>query len=224
MTFAGCDPISSHGASDIFLARVDSTGSCRYAASFGDEQAQCYPWCELDLWVTATGEVVLAGAYYGVVDFGAGPMVSGAISDGFVALFEPYAAAGTPQLRWSLGFGDAQEQRLYAAAQHGEQLVVSGLASGTFSLGSFAIADETFGKDVVVAGIDLDGEVRWLEQWHNDALQQDTNDRAGARVAARDGHGIAVGGGFRGELTIGDRRLTSSDPSGYDGFVVKMMR
>jgi hypothetical protein len=78
-------------------------------------------------------------------------------------------------------------------------------------------ADETFGKDVIVAGIDVDGEVRWLERWQNDALQQDTNDRAGARVAARAGHGIAVGGGFRGELTIGDRRLTSSDPSGYDG-------
>ncbi len=187
----GCEPVTSGGATDLFLARLGPDGTCRYAAAFGDEQHQCYPWCELDLAVTPAGEVVLAGAYYGAMDLGSGTMVSGTVADGFVALFEPVASAGKPRPRWSFGFGDNFEQRLYAVALHDDEIVVSGLATGIFTLGDVDIIDETFAKDVVVAGIDLDGSLRWVEHWPNEGLMHDSDDRAGARLAARKGHGIA---------------------------------
>ena len=82
----GDGPIASAGASDILLAKLDASGNPLWSKRFGDAATdQAGKSVAFDKF----GNALLAGNFYGTVDFGNGPLVSAGGNDIFVAKFTP---------------------------------------------------------------------------------------------------------------------------------------
>ena len=88
----------SAGASDVFLARLDSSGGPVWAQRFGDSADQHLTSVAVD----TSGNVTVTGQFQGTIDFGDGPHTSAGGNDIFVAKLD---ASGLPL--WSKTFGDA---------------------------------------------------------------------------------------------------------------------
>lgn len=95
-------PLTTSGSYDIFLAKVDATGTPLWAQAFpGSAGADAARALTLD----AAGNIVLAGYVRGPVDFGGGPVAWDSASDAFVAQFD---ADGTHLDSESFGGGNEQ--------------------------------------------------------------------------------------------------------------------
>lgn len=105
---------------DVFVAKLDVNGNHLWSWPFGDEQDQIGHGTAVD----KTGNVVLAGAFEGSMDFGA-MLTSEGDKDIFVAKLDP--SSGKPL--WSKQFGDAARQWATAVAVDHEGHV---LLTGTF--------------------------------------------------------------------------------------------
>jgi hypothetical protein len=66
----GSDALASAGNDDVFLAKLDKDGSVVASGSFGDEQSQSLDALAVDMW----GNTVLAGTFFGTIDFGSGTL------------------------------------------------------------------------------------------------------------------------------------------------------
>jgi beta-propeller repeat-containing protein len=118
----------SAGASDVFLARLDSSGFPVWAQSFGDTADQHLT----SLAVDASGNVTVTGQFQGTIDFGDGPHTSAGGNDIFVAKLD---ASGVPL--WSKTFGDvsfAQSGKSISADPSGG-VIVAGVFGGTVDFG-----------------------------------------------------------------------------------------
>ncbi len=91
----GGDNLVSAGASDIFVAKLDQAGDHLWSRRFGDVNDQS----AYSVAVDASQNVIVAGGFYGTVDFGGGPLTSAGGLDLCLVKFD---AAGTHQ--WSRRF------------------------------------------------------------------------------------------------------------------------
>jgi hypothetical protein len=97
----GGGPLSSVGATDIFLVRLDAAGNHVWSERFGDTDDQTGESLAID----ASGNIVIAGYLEGTVDFGGGPLTSAGLGDFVVARFDP---AGDHL--WSRRFGGTSSE------------------------------------------------------------------------------------------------------------------
>lgn len=97
----GGGPLTSAGAQDIFLAKLDKDGNHLWSRRFGDATAQR----ALGMAVDGSEGLILTGSFNGQLDLGGGPLISAGGSDAFVARFN---AEG--QHAWSRRFGDSADQ------------------------------------------------------------------------------------------------------------------
>jgi hypothetical protein len=127
MDFGG-GPIFSSGARDIFLAKLDTTGAHQWSRKFGDNHSQYVS----DIDVDGNDRVVIAGDFYGSVDFGGGPLTSVDLGDVYVATFD---AAGTHVS--SRSFGGEDDQNLWGVDADGyDNITFAGDFSGSIDLGN----------------------------------------------------------------------------------------
>lgn len=82
----GDGPIASAGALDILLAKLDASGNPLWSKRFGDAATD---QAGMSVAFDKFGNALLAGTFYGTVDFGNGPLVSAGGNDIFVAKFTP---------------------------------------------------------------------------------------------------------------------------------------
>ena len=118
----------SAGASDVFLARLDSSGFPVWAQQFGDSADQHLTSVAVD----TSGNVTVTGQFQGTIDFGDGPHTSAGGNDIFVAKLDP---SGLPL--WSKTFGDssfAQSGRSISADPSGG-VVIAGVFAGAVDFG-----------------------------------------------------------------------------------------
>jgi hypothetical protein len=73
----------SMGADDVFWAKFTSAGAFMESRAFGDSASQSLSAMTIDAW----GNTVLAGTFYGSVDFGSGRIEAGDFQKIFVARF-----------------------------------------------------------------------------------------------------------------------------------------
>jgi hypothetical protein len=73
----------SMGADDVFWAKLTSAGALMESRAFGDSASQSLSAMTVDTW----GNTVLAGTFYGSVDFGSGRLDAGEFQKIFVARF-----------------------------------------------------------------------------------------------------------------------------------------
>jgi hypothetical protein len=126
--FGGGSLISSGASStDIFVAKLDSSGNHVWSRGFGDASAQSAYALATD----AAGNVVFSGDLYGSADFGGGVLTFAGDCDLFVAKLD---VSGNHV--WSKRFGDlrAQYGRSVAIDNAGNTLL-SGYFAGTIDLG-----------------------------------------------------------------------------------------
>jgi hypothetical protein len=124
----GQGTMSSAGASDVFVARLDGSGTPVWVQRFGDAADQHIS----SLAVDASGNVTVTGQFQGEIDFGDGPHTSAGGNDVFVAKLD---SAGTAL--WSKSFGDAsfaQGSRSVSADPSGS-VVVAGAFAGSADFG-----------------------------------------------------------------------------------------
>lgn len=134
----GGGPLTSAGHTDIFIAKYDSSGSHLWSKRFGDTHDWERGWA---VSFDGSGDLVVAGEFWGAVDFGGGPLTSHLLneygeSDMFIAKF----TSGGDHL-WSLSYGGIGWDRPAGLAVDG--------TGDVFIAGSFESA-ASFGGDVLV--------------------------------------------------------------------------
>jgi hypothetical protein len=97
----GGGSLSSEGATDAFVAKLDANGAHLWNRRFGDA-GKVDP---MAVAVDGTGNVLLAGYFTGSVDFGGGPLACSGSPDAFLAKLD--ASGGH---LWSKGIGGGGSQ------------------------------------------------------------------------------------------------------------------
>ncbi|MGK3959901.1 SBBP repeat-containing protein [Sorangium sp. So ce118] len=202
----GGTTLVSVGMNDIFLAKLDPSGTHLWSARFGDAGEQSGN----DVAVDHADSVVVVGGFNGTTDFGGGALASQGGNDIFVAKL---STAGVHD--WSRRFGDAAEQTgLGVAADGSDNLVVTGSCAGTFG----------FGGPMLPGGGRLDAFMTKLTPAGNHFWSQrfgDSADQVGAGVAV-DGLGnVIMTGTLAGTVNFGGSLLASAGAE--DVFLAKFL-
>jgi hypothetical protein len=135
----GNGTLKSAGLNDIFLARFDADGNAQWSHRYGDAQAQE----ARDIAMNANGEIAIAGATNGSIDFGGGPLTAGSDYDPFVAVLSSSGAHV-----WSRIFNATSNQyagSLTWASNHDLLVAWRGTGSLDFGGGMRTISGPTYG-------------------------------------------------------------------------------
>ena len=180
---------------DVFVAKLNADGSHAWSHRAGDALDQYGAAVAVD----PSGNMALAGSFYGTVDFGNGPLTSNGLTDLVIAEFD---SDGNPL--WSQSFGDASAQAATgAAAGPTGNLVVTGYYSGTLDFGGGPLTSAG-SADFFVAKFDDDGNhVR--SQHYGDGANQ-----LAIKVDVDETDDAVVFGEFNGSVDFGTGLLTSA--------------
>jgi len=209
---------------DIFVARLDDSGSAVWAKRFGDATSQTGSF-QTDprdgrhaVQVDSQGHVIVAGGFLGTVDFGGGPLVSpNGGTDIFVVAFD---ASGNHL--WSKSFGGTGGNgRVRSVAVDGnDDLVITGGLTGTIDFGGSALVQPAApgGNDesgAFVVKLDTNGNPLWSRRYGNATGQTVGND------VAVDGDGnVVLAGYLGGTVDVGNGPLTAQ--GSRDALVAKL--
>ena len=200
----GGGPLTSAGAYDVFVAKLDADGNHLWSRRFGDGDDQF----ALSTAVDGAGNVVLAGFFGGAVELGGGPLTSAGAYDVFVAKLD----AGGDHL-WSRRFGDASYQRASAVAVDGSGAVLfTGWFDGTMEVGG-GVLTSAGADDGFVAKLDADGSDVWSRQSGDIAVHP-------YAIAADAAGRVVLAGDFATEMDFGGGPTTGTGV--YDIFVTKL--
>ncbi|MBW2454416.1 MAG: hypothetical protein JRI68_07890 [Deltaproteobacteria bacterium] len=196
---------------DIFVARFDEAGAHQWSQAYGDGYDDFAQAVDVD----SDGNVVIAGYFYGSIDFGDGPLLSEASPAAFVAKLAP---DGTPLWRLATTGQGAQVAR--AMAMDGDSIVVAGSFNQELQIGTETY--ETTTETLWVAKLDHDGAVQW-----GASFPGATDESEPGPVVALDSEGnILLTGPLKGIGSFGGGLLTSeTDANGdhtNDAFVAKL--
>jgi len=199
----GGGTLTSAGDFDIWVAKFDADGNHLWSQRFGDASKQM----EVHAAVDGSGNVVLAGYYDGVLNFGGGDMTSEG-GDTYAAKFN---AEGDHI--WSRRFGgELAQQCVGVAADDSGNIVIAGRFQGAVDFGGGKLRSAG-NFDIFVAKFDAGGSHIWSYSPGGEDAQK-------ASSVAVDGSGnVVLTGDFRGMVNFGDGALT-----GYHGdvFVAKL--
>jgi hypothetical protein len=122
------ETLTSAGSSDVLLLKLSPFGEVVWGKRFGDANEQTVSGIALD----DSGNILMAGAFKGILDFGGGALESAGADDIFVVKLD---ASGNH--RWSRRFGGAGAQAATAvAADRSEYPVVAGDLFGDATFGA----------------------------------------------------------------------------------------
>ena len=162
-----------------------------------------------DVAIDNAGNIIVVGAYTGMVDFGGGPLPVGVNNDIFIVKLDSMGGHV-----WSAGYGDGQEQgALSVATDSANNIIITGPFRGTFTIGmggmSISSVDSQF-SDVYVAKVDADGNQVFADVY---AIGDAKND-SGNAVATDASGNIIVGGRFQTSIDFGGGALMASGGAG----------
>ncbi|NUO47490.1 MAG: hypothetical protein HOV80_01395 [Polyangiaceae bacterium] len=204
MDFGG-GALTSAGALDVFLAKLDPMGNHVWSKRFGDASTQYGS----DVAVDAAGNVFITGGLAGTVSFGGPPISATNLQNLFLAKLD---SAGNHL--WSKALGGPAElpDGTLAADPYGNVILTAWII-GALDLGGGPLP--VGGSwDVLAAKFDATGNHVWSKQFGG------TNDQ-GARAVAVDATGnVFLAGDFLNAIDFGGGVL--NNPSGYDVYVAKL--
>lgn len=204
MDFGG-GPLTGEGNADLFVAKLDASGTYLWARRFGDGSFQVANGIALD----DTGNVYIAGSFLSTVDFGGGVLASAGDSDAFIVKLN----AGGAYV-WAKRFGDTSAQRGGEVAVDDEgNLLMTGRFSGLVDFGGGPLTST--GENIYVAKLDTDGSHIWSKRFGEASTSQ-----ARVNVTIDDTGQAVLSGHFDGAIDFGDGTLTSA--GGTDLFITKL--
>lgn len=196
---------TSNGGSDIALVKFNSAGVYQWDRVFGDvSDFQAAGEVGTD----ASGNVYIAGTFFGSVNFGGGLLTSVGDRDIFVAKFN---SAGTHQ--WSKRFGDAVEQEIQSMAiDIGNNVYLAGSFLGSVNFGGGPLVNQG-SYDGYLVKLDAAGNHVWSKRFG------DSNDQRGTAVATDHWGNVFFGMDFAGTVDMGAGNVTSA--GGFDIGIVQ---
>ena len=167
----GGGPLPSAGNSDIFVAKLDSSGGHLWSKGLGGADTDQGRSVATD----TMGNVVITGDFEGAVDFGGGTLTAAAGAELFIAKYD-----GSGNHVWSNRFGGLNDERGYAVAtDSANNVVVGGFFRDEVDFGGGPLDGHT--ADLFVAKYDSAGNHLWSKD--NTAFPGGGN-----------GHGLAIDG------------------------------
>ena len=202
----GSTTLSSAGGNDIFVAKVDASGSYVWAtrAGSGDDDAG------YGVSALADGSAIVTGQFEGDVAFGS-TTLSSAGYDVFVAKIN---ASGSFVWATKAG-GTSTDKAWYVRTLADGSAILTGFFQGTATFGSRTLTSTGGSADIFVAKVDASGSFVWATQ-----AGGTTNTDEGVGVSTLADGSTIVTGVFEGPATFGDTTLTGTGDS--DIFVAKI--
>ncbi|MFH1278491.1 MAG: SBBP repeat-containing protein [Candidatus Eisenbacteria bacterium] len=200
----GGGPLTSAGGDDIFVAKFDPNGNHLWSKRFGNGQDQE----GLSIGVDDSGNVLVAGYFFGTVDFGGLGFWSAGLDDIFVVKFDPDG-----NHIWSKSFGSAGSQSM-------DNIAIDG-SGNLLTTGSFHV-DVNFGGGVLNSAGDLDIFVAKFDASCNHIWSRSFGSEyedEGKGVAVDDSGNVLLTGNFHDAVDFGGGPLTSG--GGNDIFMAK---
>ncbi len=156
-------------------------------------------WSATTVAVDGAEDIVITGSFYGVMDFGGGPLVSAGEGDIFIA---KYNAAGAHL--WSQRIGDIDSDTGFAlAVDAAGNIYVSGGFAGTVDFGGGGLASAG-ASDVFLAKYNSSGVHQWSQQFGS------TLTDIGRSVTVDPSGDIILAAQFRGTVSFGGVGLVSA--------------
>jgi hypothetical protein len=146
-------PLMSAGMNDIFVAKIDPSGSVLWNKHFGDPNDQRAAGVAVD----STGNIYVAGRFEGTLTWGGTMLTSAGETDAFIGKLSP---EGEPA--WGYRSGDASAQGAEAVAVDSSgDVLLTGWFKGSIDMDGpkFAMATDGF-----VAKLDSAGSLAWSKQ------------------------------------------------------------
>ncbi|MBI4701773.1 MAG: hypothetical protein HY744_11550 [Deltaproteobacteria bacterium] len=206
LDFAPLELLTSAGAEDIFVVRLDPGGFPLWARRFGDADGQR----ATALLPSGLTEAIVVGELRGSADFGLGPAFSMGGSDVFLLRLDGF---GLPML--TLFWGDDLDQSPAAIAFTPKgNLLMAGTFQGTMVFGGGQSLTSAGGDDAFVVEFDKDGAAVWSRSFGDPAAQS-------ASDVGLDGAGnVLLAGAINGVVKVGPSTLVGA--GGGDIFVAKL--
>jgi Beta-propeller repeat len=204
MTFGGAI-LTSAGADDAFVAKLDALGNPLWSKRFGDLNEQIGAGIAAD----ASGDALVTGTFAGVTSFGGSLLASAGLGDVFVVKLD---AAGNHV--WSKRFGDAGEQDGNSVAVDAVgNVLVTGFFFGAMNFGGGPLVSAGQ-NDIFVVKLDDAGNHLWSKRFGDAGAQ------SGASIAVDAAGNVLVTGSLSGTVDFGGGPLVSAGQN--DIFVVKL--
>lgn len=205
-TFGGTT-LTSHGNTDIFVAKLNAAGTFVWAKCFGgtgmDEGAA--------IAVDAQNNVVVTGGFSNSVDFGSTTLTAGnndAYSDAFVTKINP--ADGS--VIWAVkGGGAFSDYSTGIVTDYGNNIYITGSIYSDAVFGTISV--NATGSDGFVAKINSSGIYQWAKKLGG-------SDVGPTNILLGDG-GLYVTGHFKGAISCVDPAINSVGTE-HDVFCVRM--
>jgi glucose dehydrogenase len=204
----GGGPVTSVGASDIFVARyAGADGRHLWSRRFGGTAT------DMGYAIAIDGDgVVVAGFFQEAADLGGGRIA--AVLNGVDSFLARYALADGRHV-WSRSVGGASDDIAYGVTSDGQGgIVVTGFFRARMLFDTTALL--TAGaEDTFVAKLrGVDGQTVWARSFGGTSSERDYD------VVVDSRGDVVVAGYFQGALDLGVRRLVSA--GGADVFVTKL--
>lgn len=203
MNFGGA-ALTSLGATDVFIGKLNSAGAHVYSRRIGDAAAQTATAVATD----TLGAALVVGTFGGSMILGATTLVSAGGNDAFVMKFN---ALGS--FSWAKRYGDGATQTAEGVAvDTASNVILAGTFQGTVDFGAGPVTSAG-GTDIYVLKLDTLGNFVWLKTY-GDGADQSVSD-----VATDATNAIVLGGSFAGTVDFGGTQHTAN---GVDLFVAKL--
>jgi hypothetical protein len=203
----GIGLLTGLGGGDVLAAKFSPAGTPMWSKSFGDAQLQVATATAID----GAGNLVIAGVYKGVVDFGLGALPNAAALSLFVVKFDP---TGVPL--WNKAFPGAFSvlfSRSIATDAQGN-VVVFGRLNGSADFGGGVRSSIGPADNLFLIKLDPQGNHLWSQVHGGVGVDFDGG-------AAVDPWGnIVITGGFESQLSFGGPTMFSAGME--DLFVAKL--
>jgi hypothetical protein len=155
-----------------------------------------------------TGNVFVAGGFFGTVDFGTGNKTAPGVGmDVFVQKFSP---AGVVLLAKTFGVGASVAEATGIGTDCNGNLLLDGTFSQTINFGCETLTESGGNSDIFVAKLDPSGECLWSNSYGDADLQ------LGGPLAVDGAGGPAITGYFTGTVDFGGGMLTGSAADDQD--------
>ncbi len=202
----GGGTLTSAGIYDAFVAVYDANGGFQWARRFGDNKSQAATAVTFD----PSGNVIVAGGFYGTIDAGGGPLVSAGFDDVFLVKY-----TGSGGHLWSHRYGDANDQwPASVATDPSGEILLGGWYSGSLDFGG-GPHTSLGANDAFLAKLTAAGNEAWSRSFGSAAA----TDQSIYGVASGPNGEVYAVGSFYGDVDFGTG-LESAPLYWSDGFLV----
>ena len=202
--FGGGD-ITSAGAGDIFVLKLNSSGVFQWVKTYGNtngEQGE-------DIAVDSSGNVYITGGFRETIDFGGGDVTSAGNKNIFVLKLNTSGV-----FQWVKTYGGTLTDIGYGIAVDSSSNVhITGSFRGTVDFGGGDITSAASSSDIFVLKLNSSGVFQWVKTYGG------TLNDFGYDIALDSSGNTYITGAFRGTVDFGEGDVTSAVP--YDMFVIK---